>query len=202
MTRPKPSASVSARSSDVMKRVWLLAGLLMWMVCHPLASSAQAVPERAATQIFMVVDIQHVLQNAKASASIQRQIDGQREVYQKEIALLETELRQAERTLQEQRTLINPEEFDRRRRSFEKRVAEVQTLVQSRRQILEQGYGAATAQIRSEMLKIIARIAEREQVSLVLSKQQVVMVDRGLERTEAVLKALDEVLPDVRVNLQ
>lgn len=180
-----------------------LAGAAMSPPAAAQTTTAPTAETRPIKPVYaMVVDVQHVMQRASASASLQRQIDQQREAYQGEIARLENELRQAERALQEQRTLIERDEFDRRRREFEKRVAEVQSLVQNRRQVLEKAYGTANTRIRSTMLTIIAEIAEREQVVLVLSKQQVVMVDRSLERTEAVLQALNERLPDVKVTLE
>jgi outer membrane protein len=197
------------RTSTTARRVLVgMLGWLAWATVAPLeaqtvALSPQETPGGAAKPLYaIVVDIQSVLQRAKASASVQRQIDEQRESYQVEIAKQENELRQAERTLQEQRNLIEPDEFDRRRRAFEKRLAEVQTLVQSRRQVLEKAYGAANTRIRTTMLKIIADVAEREHVALVLSKQQVVMMDRSLERTDAILEALDAQLPEITVDLQ
>jgi outer membrane protein len=197
------------RTSTTARRVLVgMLGWLAWAMVAPLeaqtvALSPQETPGGAAKPFYaIVVDIQSVLQRAKASASVQRQIDEQRESYQVEIAKQENELRQAERTLQEQRNLIEQDEFDRRRRAFEKRLAEVQTLVQSRRQVLEKAYGAANTRIRTTMLKIIADVAEREHVALVLSKQQVVMMDRSLERTDAILEALDAQLPEITVDLQ
>jgi Skp family chaperone for outer membrane proteins len=163
------------------------------------AAAAQTLPVEDGA--FMVVDMQQVLQESKAVVSVKAQIDKRRAAIQDEVSKLETELRSSEKSLQDARPTLSQDEFETRRKSFEQRVSQVQAIVQDRRQSLEKAYSDAMNEIRKQLLEIIAKTAEKDSIALVLSKQQVIMVDRKYEKTADILAELDAQLPDYKVQL-
>lgn len=180
-----------------------LTGLSLLMAAAPGTALAQtpAPAEQGENNAYMVVDMQQVLQDSKAVVSVKAQIDKRRASIQDEVSKLETELRTSEKSLQDARPTLSQDEFEARRKAFEQRVSQVQAIVQDRRQSLEKAYSDAMNDIRKQLLEIIAKTAEKDGIALVLSKQQVIMVDRKYEKTGEILATLDAQLPDYKVQI-
>ncbi len=149
-----------------------------------------------------VINFQRLLQQAKATIDIKNQIEGQRQLYQEQIAKQEQELRVADQELARQRTVLSTEAFAQKRREFEARVAGVQREVQTRTRELDQARAYGRQQVRRAVEKIVAEIAKERGISLVIAQQgQIVFAESALNITEEVLKRLNEQLPRVEVPL-
>jgi len=151
--------------------------------------------------IIAVVDVQNVLQEAKAAQGIQEAIEGLRSSYAREIGEQERQLRTAEQALGEQRLTLGPEAFAEKRREFERQVGGVQRGVQLRKEQLDQTFREAMREVREGMLRIIADIAGDVGANIVLAKQQVVIIEKSLDITSVVLERLDSALPRVDIKI-
>lgn len=183
---------------DTIRRIFsgvaLFAGLLCAAVSGPAFAELKA-------PVIAVVDMQQILQESAAAKDIQRQLDAQRDTYQGEISAQEEKLRAAEQELARQRSILSQEAFLQRRREFEQQVAEVQRNVQARKRLLDQAFADSMKQVRDNLLQIVADVAAENGATLVLAKQQVVIVEKSLDMTEAVMKRLNEKLPNVAVSI-
>ena len=148
---------------------------------------------------IMVVDFQSVVRNSDAARSIHDQIDRLRQGYQEEFGQIEEELRALEAQLTEDRARLTAEQFAQRRRSFEQRVTDAQREAQTRRANLDEAFNAAMDEVRTTLLEVIADLARNEQVDIVLSRSQVVLVDSALEFSDEALAELNARLPSVTV---
>jgi outer membrane protein len=173
----------------------LLLGLLL--ASAPLRADAQEM----SPPVIVVVDLQEIQREAAAYKSIQRQLDAQREVYQKEIAGQEEKLRAAEQELSRQQSILSPEAFAQKRREFESQVAEVQRTVHDWRRALEQAHDEAVRKVQAAMLNIVAAVATEKDASIVLAKQQTILVAKSLEITQVVMDRLNAELPSMDVSI-
>lgn len=184
---------------------WRLSPVLVLAVLLGLGTvvlpGGRAVRAELAPPVIAVVDVQYLLQESAAARDIHRQLEAQREIYQNEIAEQEDKLRAAEEELARQRTILSREAFIERRREFEKQVAEVQRQVQSRKRALDQAFNEAMNELRSNLLQVVAEIAQEEGATLVLAKSQVVLVEKSLDLTEEVMESLDRKLPKIAVTV-
>ena len=156
-------------------------------------------PDPTAPPRIIVVDFQLVLRESQAVASIEAQIAGLRDQFQIEFASIEEQLRDAETQLGEERLRLSAEEFRDRRRQFEQQVADAQIAAQQRRNALDQATESAMGVVRATLLEVVAEIANERAVQLVLSKPQVILVDRSLDVTDEALSRLDQRLASVDV---
>lgn len=152
--------------------------------------------------VLAVVDVQLVMQTAVASRGIQTAIESQREVYAREISNLETKLRTAEQELTQQRSGLSAEEFANRRRVFEQQLAEVQRTVQARKRQLDRAFNEAMSKVRDSLLQTVAEVAREVGATVVLSKQQVVIIEKSIDLTDTVLDRLNKKLPSVSVSVE
>ena len=151
--------------------------------------------------VVAVVDVQFILQESAASKSIQKQLEAQRETYQNEISKQEDRLRAVEQELNRQRSVLSPDDFGQKRREFEQQVADVQRTVQARKRVLDQAFNESMTKVRDAVLQIVTEVAGEQKATLVLAKQQVVLAEKSLDLTSAVLDRLNKKMPSVPVTV-
>jgi outer membrane protein len=177
---------------------------LFLLLCGLMAPAgwAQSPGEPAAGQHLsvMVVDIQALLQNAKAAKMVRSQIEAKRAEYTKEIAHEEEGLRQERDKLQRQQGSLSAETLNAKGRAFQQKVNELDREVQAKRAALEKSNGDALQKLQQAMLKIIADIAKQRKANLVLQRTELVLFDRAFDVTDEVLQKLDEEMPSLTVN--
>jgi len=147
-----------------------------------------------------VLDVQKILRNAKAVKNIRDQITAYGTNFEKEIEKERNELRKANQELSRQRTILAPEAFAEKRREFEKRVVEVQRLVQQRQRELEKSRGTAMLLVNKSYIEIIANLAEERNLAMIIRKNQTAYAAPTLDVTNLVLARLDKKLPTVKVD--
>lgn len=170
--------------------------VLCLMAVQPRNASAEL-----PASVVAVVDVQLILQEAAASKNIQKQLEAQRETYQNEISKQEDRLRAVEQELNRQRSVLSPDEFAQKRREFEQQVADVQRTVQARKRVLDQAFNESMTKVRDTVLQIVTEVAGEQKATLVLAKQQVVLAEKSLDLTSAVLERVNRKLPTVPVTV-
>src|SRR5215218_1964010 len=83
--------------------------------------------------VAAVIDYQRVLRDSKAAQSIRDQVEARRKLFQDQISKEEQRLTDAEKEMTKQRAVLSAEAFSNKREDFQKKVTEVQRMVQDRR---------------------------------------------------------------------
>ncbi len=179
-------------------RVWLVIGVL----CTVFLGSVVPTEAELKAPVIAVVDVQMILQQSAASQSIRAAIAVQRETYAREIAEQETQLRDAEQALALDRATLGEQAFIERRREFERRITDVQRAAQRRKQALDQAFNRAMTTVRQTLLETVAAVAQDSGANVVLSKQQVIIIEKTLDITSVVLERLNRALPEVAVEIE
>jgi len=162
---------------------------------HAQEQSADAKP----TLPIAIVDMKAIRQQSTAMAGVRDQISEYRTGFQTQIQQEEEQLRAANQELARQRSILSPDAFAEERKKFETRLAEVQRLVQNRRQELDKLRDTAMIQIQNNLNEVIADIAGERGIALVLQRDQTVLAVRTLEITTEVIERLNKKLPNVVV---
>jgi outer membrane protein len=147
----------------------------------------------------MVVDVQSLLQNAKAAKMVRQQIEAKRADYAKEISHQEEALRSERDALQRQQGSLTPEQLNAKGRDFQAKVNDLDRDVQAKRQALERSNADALQKIQEVMVKIITDIAKDRKANLVFQRTDLVLFDQGFDVTDQVLQKLDEEMPTMNV---
>ena len=95
---------------------------------------------------------------------------------------------------------MSPDAFAEERRTFEKRVVELQRAVQGRKRGLDRALNDAMFKVQKALNKVVVELAQEYGFTLVLRKDQTVLVAKPLEITSLVLQRLNEQLPSVEVS--
>jgi Skp family chaperone for outer membrane proteins len=174
-----------------------LAVAVLLAVVAPLRAQSQALPQ----PVILIVDLQQILQDAKAAKGVQAIINREYTSYTKQVAQQEDELQKARSELERQRTILAPEAFNLRARDLQQRYDELGQVVQGRRQSLQQSLNEAMGKVKNGALEVIADIMKERRANLVVEKQAVVFEAEGMDVTSDAIARLDRKLASVPVNL-
>lgn len=176
----------------------ILSAMVFAAVAFSSVSVAQAQTASAAQEIA-IVDIQALMRESEAGKSIQKQVTTIREDFKKTIATKEKELRASEKELISKKSSLSPEQFNAEKEKFEKNLVSVQKEVLGKQQALDKSFGEAMDVLRNEAVQIIAAKAKAKNASLVLPRQNIIIVEQELDLTAEVMKELNAKLKTVAV---
>lgn len=164
------------------------------------ALSGQALAQDAGTALNVrVVDIDGVRTNSTAFKAARDQIVGYGNTHTAILQKEEKELRDANAELNRKRTLLSPEAFAEERNKFEQRVATFQTKMQEQQKIMNKLQLDAIGQINDKILQIITEYAEKNNVTMILPSQSVVLRSDKMDMDAHVLERLNKELPTLTV---
>ena len=126
-----------------------------------------------------MIDVPGVMRASLAAKSIQNQIDARRAAYQLRVSEDERALRDEERSLAEKRAVLDQMAYQEELRAFQAWVAEVQRAVQARKRVLDEAFTTSMAEVRQEMISIVAEVAEERGLEVVLFKNQIVIAAKS-----------------------
>ena len=165
---------------------------------------AQEPPQKPAEASYSyinvaVIDIDEIRRKASVVKDIRAQIGKFRNAFQADIQKEEEVLRNADKELARKRTILSPDAFAEERRKFQQSVVEVQRLVQKRKQELDSAMANAMRKVELTLTDIVTDMAKKKKLTLILRKEQTVLVAPGLSITQEALRKVEEKLPPLKI---
>jgi outer membrane protein len=197
-----------ARVSKILAIAVLSAGIIVPMAAYAQDKADGKKPVPAAHKVtenmgkIAVVDTQFLVSNSNAGKSIRTQLDKQRDAYKKQIEKQESDLRALEKKLIAEQGKMSKEKLQAERKNFQDKVMAAQKSVQDRRIAFDKAYTVSMEKLREHIVKIVADMAGKEGISLVLPRQDLVLVDARLDMTQEVLKALNAKVSSIPVSVK
>lgn len=179
-----------------MKSLAVLAAVVALLAGAPQSYAAPAGPKPA--PVIRVVDIQEVMEKSTAVRGIRRELDVYRKKYDDEFAQLEKALKDEERDLVRQQSLIDAAAYREKVQAFQGKFADFQHALKTRQQQLQGAYAAALGQVSQQVQKIWAAVAEAEGATLLLPRGQVLLFHPSYDVTDDVIDRLNKSLPSVK----
>jgi outer membrane protein len=180
---------------------WILPFYLTAALLAAVAPGPVAAQQGAPQTVVAVVDVQKILEESKASKTVQAALEKQRTAFQNDISQQENTLRTADQDLSRQRATLSADDYEKKRQDLEQKAATLRRDVQTKRQQLDRMFQTSMNTIRSTLLQVIDEIAAERKATLVLSKNQVLLAAKEYEITDEAMKRLNAKLPTVAVEL-
>ncbi|MBL4893821.1 MAG: OmpH family outer membrane protein [Emcibacter sp.] len=159
--------------------------------------AAEALP----VAVIAVIDSRMVRFNSAAGKDIQSQLDKIRARFQAEIAEQENILKEEETTLKSQRSILPKESYDAKVLDFQNKVRTVRSEVQIKNKQLEVALGNAQNELQRALKPILQKILKEHKATMIMDVSLVIEKASGLDVTTKVIEALDQVLPNIKVEL-
>ena len=173
----------------------VLASVFTMMLLAPSAA-------RAESTTIAIVDVEKILAESKAAKSLQAQIQSKKEAFQKEFAAKEKELKATETSLMSEQGKLSAEEFGKKRKAYEEKILETQKLFKKRRGSLDEGLSKAMQSLRKNIVEAAAQVAEEKKFDIILTRESVLIAEKGLDITTEVLTKLDAKITDIPLTVQ
>jgi Skp family chaperone for outer membrane proteins len=171
------------------------------VVCLCCLSIAPAGAQDVEPSVIAVADVQRLLRESLAGASLEEQVKGLRAALADGVAEREQELRSTEQELQEQMNILAQEVFAEKRRAFEEEVVAFQREVRERQRSLDEVYSEGLNQIRVIIIEILQQMVEERGYDLILPQAQILVGSRQLDITDEVLTELNNRIPSVNISI-
>lgn len=172
--------------------LWLLAVLAVFAFA----------PAALAETSIAVVDLQKLMTESSAAVNIQEQVQAYRDRYQAEINAVEQQLREQQTSLVENQEKMSAEEFAQKKQEFEQSLGETRNMVQEKKRVLDEAFTNAMKQLRDEVLEAVAAISEERGYQIVLTRQNVVLVEKPFDITAEVMEKINASLSAVKLDIK
>lgn len=173
--------------------------LIGWAPRAAHAQTAQSEQAGPALPGVAVIDMARIRGESLAIKDIARQIEEYRTSFRDEIQKEEEALREANKELNRQRSILSPEAFTEERLKFETKLAEVQRRVQELRRDLDKSRAGAMNELQGTLNRVVADLAKEQSLILIVRRDQTVLVATNLDITGLVLDRINKALPTIEV---
>jgi len=150
----------------------------------------------------MIVDVSGIMREASAMQDARKQIRERQVAFQKEIETREQGLREEEKQLAQQRTLLAADVFQGKQKEFQQKVADFQKFAQARSRVLDQALAEAQSKFSQALNEIIGSIAEERGANLVLHRGQAVLFATSMDATKEVFDRANAEVPTIKVEFK
>ena len=169
----------------------------LWLVFAVCLTSSRAPVLGQEGTVIAILDMDRILRDSKAAATLREEIDNQRLAHQTTLRDQENALRTADQELARQRAVLSAEAFTSKRKELQEQANRLQQGFISRQKEMEELFGRGIGQVRKALAEVAKEIADERGISLILLKQTIVLASRELDITDEALRRIDERLPSV-----
>lgn len=183
-----------------LRNLLVLAALIGFAVQTSGVQAQEPNPDNFAS--VMIVDVAGIMREASAMQDARKQIRDRQVAYQKEIETREQGLREEEKQLAQQRTLLAADVFQGKQKEFQQKVADFQKFAQARSRVLDQALAEAQSKFSQALNEIIGSIAEERGANLVLHRGQAVLFATTMDATKEVFDRANAEVPTITVEFK
>ncbi|MDG2243971.1 MAG: OmpH family outer membrane protein [Rhodospirillaceae bacterium] len=164
-----------------------------------MTTTATAQQSNQTRPIIGVLNTQIIERDSLAHKGIRLERDKYVTRYQTEARGLETELREEEQRLTQQRNVLAPEVFQQQAQAFQEKFATAQQESRIKLENLNAVVQQAVIQINQEMMGITSQVAQELGINMVMPQGVILLADPSMDITRPILEILNERLPSVEM---
>ncbi|MGH6893841.1 MAG: OmpH family outer membrane protein [Dongiaceae bacterium] len=184
-------------------RSWIIAlAVAIAAVAGGTAVPVHSAAAQAAQNVPLVVgtlDLQTILKKSKAGQSLEKALLAKSKAINAEIGKTEQGLRARRQQLEQQRSSLQPADFQAKLAQLEKEFDALRKNASAKRKELELARNKGLEQISKTLDGVIREIAAQRGLTLVINKSLVVLAAENWDITADVQKGLDAKLPKVSI---
>ncbi|MGB0935064.1 MAG: OmpH family outer membrane protein [Alphaproteobacteria bacterium] len=151
------------------------------------------------TQRIGVLNVNSIITSSTAAKEVSKQMDGLRKAAQDKIYNRESKLRDEEKKLMDQQKTLSQAEFDKRKKAFDTKVAELQKEIMIQNNDLQRAAQGAMEQIRTGVVEVATAVAKERGFDLILPSSFPVYFDDTLDVTTEIVARLNKKIPTMKV---
>ncbi len=173
--------------------LFLAAALLpVFLLCSSLSHAAQTVA---------ILDFGKILIQSTAMKDAHDQIALMEEQYKKNQTIKESAFREEEQKLLQQRAILTPDAFSKKRDAFRDKARRFQSDVRLKLRQFALTRSSVVQQVETALEPIVSRVAKSVKADMILEKKQILFAATEIEITDQIISDLNKKLPKIKVKL-
>jgi Skp family chaperone for outer membrane proteins len=150
----------------------------------------------------LIIRMEHVFKESVAAQDVEKTIDELRQKYQVEFDSENTRLRSIEAELAEERDENREKpQFKSKIENFEQEVQQMRSLAQQRGNLLQNLLKQSMAQLRKDLMPILADIMDRYDASIMLDERDVILSSKSIDITEEAIAELNKKVQKIEISV-
>ena len=149
---------------------------------------------------IVYINMEKLFNESIVGISLNKQISEINSLNEKKIKKLETEIKSKDENINSQKNILNEEELKKKIAKLNNKIKEYQTLLKQNKDNLNKKKIQGTNAILETLKPILSEYSEKNSISMVLQKQNVVIGKKELDITKDIILILNEKIKKIDIN--
>ena len=151
-------------------------------------------------QNIAFIDMEIILKNSKIGISINEQIDKKTKTGQKNLKQMEEDIRKKDSQLNAQKNILSEEEFKKKLKLLNTDLQNYQRSVQENRNIINNYKISATKKLLKNLKPILAEYSIEKNISVIFQKKDLIIAKNSLNITDDIIKILNKKVTKINLD--
>ena len=151
-------------------------------------------------QNIAFIDMEIILKNSKIGISINEQIDKKTKTGKKNLKQMEEDIRKKDSQLNAQKNILSEEEFKKKLKLLNTDLQNYQRSVQENRNIINNYKISATSKLLKNLKPILAEYSIEKNISVIFQKKDLIIAKNSLNITDDIIKILNKKVTKINLD--
>ena len=151
-------------------------------------------------QNIAFIDMDTILKNSKIGISINDQIDKKTETGKKNLQQMEEDIRKKDSQLNAQKNILSEEEFKKKLNLLNTDLQNYQRALQENRNIINDYKISATSKLLKNLKPILAEYSIEKNISVIFQKKDLIIAKNSLNITDDIIKILNKKVTKINLD--
>ena len=149
---------------------------------------------------IVYINMEQLFNESIVGISLNKQISEINSLNEKKIKKLETEIKSEDENINSQKNILNEEELKKKIANLNSKIKEYQNLIKKNKDNLNKKKIEGTNVILNTLKPILSEYSEKNSISMVLQKQNVIIGKKELDITKDIILILNEKIKKIEIN--
>ena len=149
---------------------------------------------------IVYINMEQLFKESTVGISLNKQISEINNLNEKNIKKLETEIKSEDENINSQKNILNEEELKKKISALNTKIKEYQNLIKKNKDNLNKKRIEGTNIILKSLKPILSEYSEKNSISMVLQKQNVIIGKKELDITKDIILILNEKIKKIDIN--
>ena len=151
-------------------------------------------------QNIAFIDMDIILKKSKLGISINKQIEKKTEASQNNLKQMEEEIRKKDSELNKQKNIISDEEFQKKVKVLNSDLQNYQRALQENRNIINNYKISATSKLLKNLKPILAEYSVEKNISVIFQKKDLIIAKNSLNITDDIIVILNKTITKINLD--
>ena len=149
---------------------------------------------------IVYINMEKLFKESMVGISLNKQISEINSLNEKNIKKIETEIKSEDENINSQKNILNEEELKKKISTLNTKIKEYQNLIKKNKDNLNKKRIEGTNIILNSLKPILSEYSEKNSISMVLQKQNVIIGKKELDITKDIILILNEKIKKIDIN--